>query len=143
MNANQSSLLAVLPAETRFLRRLADTLTEWADAMQAGNHGGLSDSTSTARISELFSALASSRIRLKQLAAMDAACRMDASFQEEIADFRSAWEELKMAALTAHALAQRGMLYTQTMITALSAQPAYGENGLATVSNGGGKLGEA
>lgn len=143
MKADQGNTLAALTAETRFLRRLARTLTEWAELMQAGNHEALSESTRTTRMGEMFSALASSRVRLRQLAALDAASRTDASLQAEIADFRSACEELKMPALTVHALALRGMLYTHTMLAALSAITTYGENGFAPVKASSVTLGEA
>lgn len=131
MNADQAEIQAALAGESRFLRRLASTLSEWAEQMQRGDHEALAESTRTTHLAAISSALSSSRVRFKQLSELETGIRADASLQANIAEFRSAWHELKLTATIVAALALRGRLYTQTMLAALGATSTYSENGFA------------
>lgn len=125
---------ATAAALLQTLHSLADQLDDLIGLIKTGNYAALAELVSTAAWHDLTGRVAAARTAKLALTAAPSVAGDPATVMQLQAALNAAQQRLTLSTATMQALTERGLLFTQTMLTAIGATAGYGHSGRAELT---------
>ncbi|HZS49145.1 MAG TPA: hypothetical protein VFC63_29020 [Blastocatellia bacterium] len=138
MEHDQDQLVTQLATQTDHFNNLSERLENWCDLITTANHDRLAESITSNEMRQILDSVLASRASLLWIKHQSRSLK-EQPVQNE---FVAAAKRLAMANAKLRILVQRGLLFTQTMLNAmtanLTANSVYDEHAQSTLAPGNG-----